>query len=143
MILLIKGGVDMLNEFSRIVGILFCVVFSVAIIFGCSFGIVGVFQTLASYDVNDIDSVSNKDADAIVASITGISIDEDSVDKKLVTKIDGIINGYDTKNDYSFKDAVDDANSALGDYLNIDIGAVSNEFANAFTSFSNFATDNE
>lgn len=106
-----------MTRFSRISGavdFLGCIVFSTAVIFLCSFGIIGVFKTLSKQDVTDLSNMANMDSSAVVSTITGISIDENSIGGKLSDGIQDIVYGFENKEDYSFSEAASDAKNLIG-----------------------------
>lgn len=119
-----KGGGIMIHtlELSRLTGFFVSMMFSISVIFFCSFGIISIFRVLSKYDLNDLSNMANNNvgADEIVASLTGISIDEDSIESKLYNSVNDIIYGFEDKDSYTFKDSNDDANKVLSDIFGSD-----------------------
>lgn len=105
------------GEISRLVGFVTSMVFSAAVIFACSFGMVGIFQALSTYDLDDMSAMADKDADAIVAMITGISFDEESFEGELINEMENIIYGFESREEYSFEDATKDAKNVLDNFF--------------------------
>lgn len=105
------------GEISRLVGFVTSMVFSAAVIFACSFGMVGIFQALSTYDLDDMSAMADKDADAIVAMITGISFDEESFEGELINEMENIIYGVESREEYSFEDATKDAKNILDNFF--------------------------
>lgn len=105
------------SQFSRLVGFISSMVFSASIIFLCSFGIVGIFDSLSEFGLDDMETLSMHDADSIVATITGIAIDEMAVENALVNDIKDIIYGFESKSEYTFEDAGDDAIRVLSNFF--------------------------
>lgn len=101
------------GQVSRLVGFISSMVFSASIIFLCSFGMVGIFNALSEYGLDDFDKLAMQDADSIVATITGISIDEAAVENELVNDMKNIIYGFENKSDYTFDEATKDAETVL------------------------------
>lgn len=123
------------SEFSRLAGFVTSIIFSAAVIFSCSFGIVGIFQALSTYDLDDMSAMANQDADSIVATITGISIDEESFEGQLMSEMEGIINEFEDKDEYSFQDATNDAKGLLDNFFNgFSVESVVDSFGDIITS---------
>jgi hypothetical protein len=127
------------SEVSKIMGFVTSIVFSAAVIFGCSFGIVGIFKTLSTYDLDDLMDMSNQDADSIVASITGISIDEESLEGQLVGQVKDVVYGFEDKEEYSFQDATNDAKNMLTNVFDdFDADSTTDVFNDVVASVSDF-----
>lgn len=101
------------SKIYRLAGFLSSIVFSAAVIFACSFGIVGVFKALSTYNLDDMSSMANQDADTIVATITGTAADKDSFQGQLMSQMSNIIYGFEDKESYTFQEATNDAKSVL------------------------------
>lgn len=116
-------------EISRLIGFITSMIFSTIVIFSCSFGIVGIFQALSTYDLNDMSAMSNQNADAIIATITGISIDDKSFEGKLINEFEEIINTFENEEEYSFQYVVNNAKNALNDFFDdFDTEFIVNDF---------------
>jgi hypothetical protein len=127
------------SEVSRVMGFVTSIVFSAAVIFGCSFGIVGIFKTLSTYDLDDLMAMSNQDADSIVASIAGISIDEESLEGQLAGQVKDVIYGFEDKDEYSFREATDDAKNMLTNVFgNFDSDSTADVFSGIVSSVDDF-----
>jgi hypothetical protein len=130
------------NELSRVIGFVTSITFSAAVIFSCSFGIVGLFKTLSTYDLDDLSALSNQDADSIVASITGFSVDEDSLEGQLTEHVKNVVYSFEDKDEYSFQDATDDAKNMLTDtFGDFDAESTTGIFDNIITSVSSFINE--
>lgn len=129
------------GEFSRLISFITSMMFSAAVIFMCSFGIVGVFQALSTYNLDDMSAMANQDADSIVATIIGISIDEQSMEGKIVDEVSGIINGFENKEDYSFADATNDAKKVFSHVFDdFSTESITTGFENIMHSVENLIT---
>ena len=123
------------SEISRLIGFVTSIIFSAAVIFSCSFGIVGIFQALSTYDLDDMSAMANQDADSIVATITGISIDEESFEGQLMNEMEGIINGFEDKEEYSFQEATNDAKNVLDNFFgDFSVESITDGFGDIITS---------
>jgi len=119
-------------------------VFAVSVILFCSFGIISVFQVLSAYGLDDMSQLSSKDADGIVATITGISINEDSIEADIVSDLKNIIYSMDNKYNYTFDDATVDAKNVLSNVFDdFDSESIESGFIAVSNSISKMFADSK
>lgn len=103
-----------LHKISGTVDFVGSIIFSIAVIFFCCFSMFSIMNYLSKNDISDL---ANADADTIVSTITGISIDEDAISGKLSNGVHNIIYSIGSKDKYAFSDAISDAKDLISDTL--------------------------
>jgi len=130
--------------FTRLASSIASMVFAVSVILFCSFGIISVFQVLSAYGLDDMSQLSSKDADGIVATITGISINEDSIEADIVSDLKNIIYSMDNKYNYTFDDATVDAKNVLSNVFDdFDSESIESGFIAVSNSISKMFADSK